>query len=325
MKKITTLALANLMVALAPLCAHAEEAYPSHPITIVVPTAPGGGNDAMARILAQQLATAFGQSVVVENKPGANGAIAANYVARASADGYTLMFGYIGTHAITPALQQVSYDPVKDFAPIGQVAESPTMLVVSTKIPAKTVQELVAYAKQPDARVNYASAGTGTAPDMAGILFSQATGAPMVGIPYKGSAPAMLDTVAGVTQLMFPSLFTAVPQIRANQVRPLAMASAQRSKLFPDLPTLKEQGIDVTMTQWYGVFAPSGTPPAAVAKLNTAMNKALNDPAVVKKISEQGADVVTSTPEQFGALVSSELARWTRIRKENPQIGGQKS
>ena len=211
----------------------AQAAFPDRPLTIIVPTAPGGGNDAMARILAKRMGQELGQSIVVENKPGANGAIACSYVARSKADGYTILFGYIATHAINPAIRKVPYNPVADFAPIGEVATSPVLLVVNDKVPVKSVAELVAYSKKPGVHLNYASAGTGTAPQMAGELFKLSTGAVMDGVPYKGAGPAMIDTIAGTTQVMFPSLFTGAPQIRSGSVKGLAVLSDRRSPLSP--------------------------------------------------------------------------------------------
>jgi tripartite-type tricarboxylate transporter receptor subunit TctC len=291
----------------------AQAAFPDRPMTIIVPTAPGGGNDAMARILAKRMGQELGQSIVVENKPGANGAIACSYVARSKADGYTILFGYIATHAINPAIRKVPYDPVADFAPIGEVATSPVLLVVNDKVPVKSVAELVAYSKKPGVYLNYASAGTGTAPQMAGELFKLATGAVMNGVPYKGAGPAMIDTIAGTTQVMFPSLFTGAPQIRSGSVKGLAVLSDKRSPLFSQLPTLKELGIDVSVEEWYGLFAPANTPAATVARLNKALDDALNDPEVARQFSAQGATARSGTPQSLEHLVKTGLAKWKQV------------
>ena len=291
----------------------AQAAFPDHPMTIIVPTAPGGGNDAMARILAKRMGQELGQSIVVENKPGANGAIACSYVARSKADGYTILFGYIATHAINPAIRKVPYNPVADFAPIGEVATSPVLLVVNDKVPVKSVAELVAYSKKPGVHLNYASAGTGTAPQMAGELFKLSTGAVMEGVPYKGAGPAMIDTIAGTTQVMFPSLFTGAPQIRSGSVKGLAVLSDKRSPLFSQLPTLKELGIDVSVEEWYGLFAPADTPAAVVAQLNKALNDALNDPDVARQFSAQGATASSGTPQGLERLVTTDLAKWKQV------------
>jgi len=291
----------------------AQAAFPDRPLTIIVPTAPGGGNDAMARILAKRMGQELGQSIVVENKPGANGAIACSYVARAKGDGYTILFGYIATHAINPAIRKVSYDPVADFAPIGEVATSPVLLVVNDKVPVKSVAELVAYSKKPGVHLNYASAGTGTAPQMAGELFKLSTGAVMEGVPYKGAGPAMIDTIAGTTQVMFPSLFTGAPQIRSGSVKGLAVLSDKRSPLFSQLPTLKELGIDVSVEEWYGLFAPADTPAAVVARLNKVLNDALSDPEVARQLSAQGATASSGTPQGLEHLVKTDLAKWKQV------------
>ncbi|OZI52711.1 Bug family tripartite tricarboxylate transporter substrate binding protein [Bordetella genomosp. 4] len=288
--------------------------YPDRAITLVVPTAAGGGNDALARVVGQKMGDLLGQSIIVVNKPGAQGAIASDYVARQPADGYTLMLGYIGTHGINPALQKLNYDPVKDFTPIGRVADSPTIMVVSSSIGVNDVAGLVKYSKDHPDSLTFASAGAGTAPAVAGQLFNQATGANMLDIPYKGSAPALTDTLSGTTQVMFPSLFSVYPHLKSEKIRALAVAGPTRTSVLPGLPTLAEAGVPgVEVPQWYAIFAPAKADAALVQKLNTALNQALNDPEVVKKIDEQGAEVHTSTPAELGAFVQSEAVRWKKL------------
>ena len=290
------------------------QAWPEKTITIVVATAAGGANDAMARIIAQGLSTRLGKSVIVENKAGANGAIAAEFVARAPADGYTIMFGYIATHGINPALQKLKYDPVADFEPIGMVAASPTLLVAHNGVPAKNAKELVALVKAKPGTFSYATAGNGTAPHIAGELFKLSAGLDVVSVPYKGSAPAVVDTIAGNTQYMFPSLFTASPQVKGGKLRALGIAGDKRSAVLPDVPTLAEQGIaNVNMSQWYAMFAPAKTPKAVVERLNREMNAVLNDKANAKRIEDQGAEVETGTPEQLKVLVQKEVAHWKSV------------
>ncbi len=306
--------LAPAIAAAFALAATTVHAFPEKTITIVVPTAAGGGNDAMARVIAQKLAPLLGQSVVVDNKAGANGAIASEFVARANADGHTLMFGYIATHAMNPALQKLRYDPVADFAPIGLVAYSPTLMVANASIPVKDVKDLVSQLKAKPSRYAYASAGNGTAPHFAAELFQLSAGVEMLGVPYKGSAPAITDTLAGQTHVMFPSFFTALPHVKTGKLKALAIAGPKRSPLLPDVPTLKEMGVDgVDVQQWYGLFAPAKTPKATVDKLNKALNQILSDKETIKRIEDHGADVDTSTPEQFGQLVKSELVKWTSV------------
>ncbi len=303
---------AALCLALGGQAAHAE--FPERPITMVVPTAAGGGNDTLARVIGQKMGELLGQTVIVVNKPGAQGAIASDYVARQPADGYTLILGYIGTHGINPALQKLNYDPVRDFTAIGMVADSPTLMVVSSSIGVQDVPGLLKYGQAHPDGLSYATAGPGTAPAVAGELFNRATGAAMLEIPYKGSAPAMTDTLAGVTQVMFPSLFSAYPHLKSGKIRALGVAGARRAKVLPDMPTLAELGVQgVDVAQWYAVFAPANADPKVVAKLNGALNGALNDPAVAAKIDDQGAEVRTSTPAELAALVREEAVKWKRL------------
>lgn len=310
-----TLAAALTLATLAagmPFAAHA--AFPERSITLVVPTAAGGGNDGMARVVAQKMSQLLGQSVIVENKAGANGAIAAEFVARATPDGHTLLFGYIGTHGMSPALQKLRYDPVTQFEPIGMVCYSPTLMVINPKVPAKTVAEFVALTKASPTSYNYASAGNGTAPHFSAEMFKLESGAQMAHVPYRGSAPAMNDTMANQTQVMFPSLFSASSHVKNGKLRALALAGPKRSSLMPDVPTLEEAGIKgVEITQWYALFAPGKTPKAVVDQLNKALNTALADKDVVRRIEEQGAVVDSSTPEALALTVRQELAKWRGV------------
>ena len=309
-----TLATALALAALAgmPLAAHA--AFPERSITLVVPTAAGGGNDGMARVVAQKMSQLLGQSVIVENKAGANGAIAAEFVARAAPDGHTILFGYIGTHGMSPALQKLRYDPITQFEPIGMVCYSPTLMVINPKVPAKTVAEFVALTKANPSAYNYASAGNGTAPHFSAEMFKLESGAQMAHVPYRGSAPAMNDTMANQTQVMFPSLFSASSHVKNGKLRALALAGPKRSSLMPEVPTLEEAGIKgVEITQWYALFAPGKTPKAVVDQLNKALNTALADKDVARRIEEQGAVVDSSTPEALAQTVRQELAKWRGV------------
>ncbi len=290
------------------------QTYPSKTIMLVVPTAPGGANDAMARIIAQGLSQKMGQPVIVENKPGANGAIATEFVARATPDGYTILFGYIATHGINPALQKLKYDPVADFEPIGMVAISPTLLVATESLPVNNAKELVALLKAKPDTISYASAGKGTAPHLSAELFKLNTGTQMLHVPYKGSAPAIVDTIGGTTQVMFPSLFSAYPQVAGGKLKALGIAGDKRSPVLPNVPTLKEQGIpNMNVTQWYGLFAPAKTPKSIITRINKELNLTLNEKGNEKKIEDQGAEVETGTPEQLGDLVKKEVVRWKRV------------
>lgn len=294
--------------------AAAQAAWPERPITLVVPTAPGGGNDTLARVVGEKMGAALGQPVIVVNKAGAQGAIASEYVAQSTPDGYTIMLGYIATHGINPALQHLRYDPVRDFQPIGMMASSPTLLVVSSSAHIDSVDALIAQARKDPESLSYASAGLGTAPHVAAELFKLRTGIEMLHVPYKGSAPAMTDTLAGVTQVMFPSLFSAYPHLASGKVKALALAGDRRAEALKDVPTLAELGVpDVSVPQWYALFAPAGTDAAIVARLNAALNTALRDPGVIDKFREQGAETQSGTPQELGSFVQAEVARWKTL------------
>jgi tripartite-type tricarboxylate transporter receptor subunit TctC len=290
------------------------QSFPARTITIVVPTSAGGANDAMARILAQGLSAKLGQAVIVENKPGGNGAIASEFVARANPDGYTILFGYIATHGINPALQKLKYDPIADFEPIGMIGISPTLLVVNPDLPVQNTKELVALLRSNPDTMSFGSAGRGTAPHLAGELFQINTGTKMVHVPYKGSAPAMVDVMGGTIQIMFPSVFTAFPQVKAGKLKALGVAGEKRLKVMPNLPTLAEQGIsNMNVTQWYALFAPAKTPPTIVELLNKNINSILSTSSVQKKFEDQGSEVETSTPAELKTLVQSEIVRWKKL------------
>jgi len=283
-------------------------------IRIIVPTSPGGGNDIMARIVAHKLGERMKQPVVVENKAGASGAIASESVAKAPADGYTLLFGFIATHGINPALSKLPYDAVKDFAPITQIAEAQGVLVVHPSVAATTVSELIALAKAKPGSLNYATSGNGTAPHIAGEMFKLMTGIEMTHVPYKGSSPAVTATLAGQTQVMFPSLVAASQHIKTGKLRGLAVTGKARSALFPSLPTVSESGVaGFEITQWYGFFAPAKTPRDIVDKLNREITAVMKDPDTGKRFAEHGAEVVVGSPEDFGRLVQSEIVKWGKL------------
>ena len=289
-------------------------AWPTKPLTLVVPSAGGSAPDVLARALAHKLGPLLGQAVIVDNRAGANGAIASEWVARARPDGHTLMLGYIATHAMNPALRKLKYHPVADFTPIGLVAYSPTLMVANAATPVTSVQDLVAQLKASPDKYSYATAGHGTAPHFAGELFKLSAGVVMLGVPYKGSAPALSDTIGGLAQFMFPSLFAALPHIRSGKLRALGVAGPARLKGLPDVPTLREAGVDgVDVSQWYAVFAPARTPRPVVDKLNQAFNAALADADLIKRLQDHGAEVQPGTPAQLARLVQDELAKWQGV------------
>jgi tripartite-type tricarboxylate transporter receptor subunit TctC len=268
----------------------------------------------MARVIGQAMSAALKQPVVVDNKAGANGAIASEFVMRAAPDGYTLMLGYIATHAMNPALQKLRYDPVKDFEPVGMVGTSATLMVVNPSVKANDAKELVATLKAAPDKTSYASAGNGTAPHFAAEMFKLSTGTSMLHVPYKGSAPAVTDTIGGQTQVMFPSLFTAMPYVKAGKLKAIGVAGTKRSPQMPDVPTLKEQGVDnVDVSQWYGIFAPAKTPKPVIEQLNKVLNAALADKSVVKKLEDHGAEVETMTSEQMRTYVQQEQVKWKKV------------
>ncbi|MDM0114361.1 tripartite tricarboxylate transporter substrate binding protein [Variovorax sp. J22R133] len=308
------LALGAIAAASALACGPALAAFPEKAITIVVPTAAGGANDAMARVIGQAMSVALKQPVIVDNKAGANGAIASESVMRAAPDGYTLMLGYIATHAMNPALQKLRYDPVKDFEPVGMVGSSATLMVVSPSVKANNAKEVVALLKAAPDKTSYASAGNGTAPHFAAEMFKLSTGTSMLHVPYKGSAPAVTDTIGGQTQVMFPSLFTAMPYVKGGKLKAIGVAGSKRSPLMPDVPTLKEQGIDnVDVSQWYALFAPAKTPKPVIEQLNKALNEALADKAVIKKLEDHGAEVETMSTDQMRTFVQQEQVKWKKV------------
>jgi tripartite-type tricarboxylate transporter receptor subunit TctC len=289
--------------------------YPSKPITLVVPFVAGGTTDILGRIVAEGLGKKLGQTVIVDNRGGAGGNIGAGVVAKAAPDGYTLLMGYNGTNAINPSLyRQLSWDPVRSFAPISLVARVNNVVVVNPKLPIKTLPELVAYAKAHPGKVNYGSAGPGTIFHLAGEMLSQQTGLSMTHVPYKGAAPALTDLMGGQIDVMFTTIPTALPFIKSGQLRAIGVTGAQRSALFPELPTATEAGLkSMVVDSWFGVFAPQGLPSQIQAKLNQALRDVLNDPAVVRKLQEQGADPKLCTPAELAALLAADLNSWKSV------------
>jgi tripartite-type tricarboxylate transporter receptor subunit TctC len=292
--------------------AHAQP-YPAKPVTIVVPFGAGSGTDSITRIVGHFLSTALKQTVVVEPKPGANGAIAATYVARSAPDGYTLVMGTNSPHSAVPFLaKNVPYDPVKDFAPVSRVGSFTLMLVVNPEIPAKSVADLIAYAKANPGKLTFASGNTSGI--VAGETLKRWAGVDMLHVPYKSVPPALNDVLGGRVSMMFADFATAMPHVRANTLRALATTRKVRSTLFPEVPSLHEAGVTgFEMDSWAGLFAPAGTPGDIVGRLNTEVRAILGDPEIKAKIAATGFEAFASTPAEFDEFVKAQLASWGKM------------
>lgn len=309
--------LAALFVAPLQAMAAAGDDYPARPVRLLVPNPPGGGSDAVARILAQKLTERFSQQFVVDNRAGGGGIIANETVARANPDGYTLLLAFIGPVAISPALTRVPYDSVKDFAPVALTAAGQYMLVLHPSVPAKSLKDFVAYAKANPGKINYASAGNGSPLHLAAELFKSRAGINMTHIAYKGGGPATAAILAGEVQAVFGSLTSAIPQVRAGKLTALGVTGAARSPLAPEFATIAELGFPgFEITSWYGVLAPARTAPVIITRLNGALNEALRAKDVIDSLRRQGLDATGGTPEVFAAHIKSELAKWAKVVKD---------
>jgi tripartite-type tricarboxylate transporter receptor subunit TctC len=319
MKNITSrfTALSSLpLLLLASAHAHAQAAYPAKPIRIVVALAAGGGVDTSARMLGQRFTEAWGQQVIAENRPGAGGTIAAEVVARAAPDGYTLLMTSMG-HSIAPALYKLPYDTLKDFAPISLFVQSASVLSVHPSLPVKTVKELIAFAKSKPNELLFSSSGNGSGQHLTVEMLNRMAGLQLVHIPYKGTAPSILDLVAGRVSGSAASVISTMPHVRAGRLRALAVTGAKRSPSEPQLPTIAEAGIPgFALDQWYGLLAPAAISKDIVVKLNTEIAKIVADAAIKERLKTMGLDPVGSTPEAFGAYVQSESVKWGKLVRE---------
>lgn len=313
------LAIVTAVIALGGILASAQTAagYPNKPIKIVVPFPPGGATDILARAIGFELQKAWGQSVIIENKPGAGGNTGADLVAKSPADGYTLVMGTVGTHAINMSLYaRMPYDAVKDFEPVVLVAGVPNLLVVHPSVNAKSVRELTALAKAMPGKLNVASSGNGTSIHLSAELYKQMAGVDILHVPYKGSSPAVADLLGGQVQMMFDNMPSSLPQVKAGKLRALAVTSMTRSPALPDVPTMDEEGLKgFDATSWFGLLAPAGTPRDIVTKLNGAAVKALASAEMRERLAAQGADPVGNTPDQFAAFIKTEIDKWAKIVK----------
>jgi tripartite-type tricarboxylate transporter receptor subunit TctC len=311
-------ALALVLAFLVAPPAGAQPAYPSKPVRLVVPFPAGGTTDLLARAAAQKLSEAWGQQVIVDNRPGAAGNIGAELVAKAPPDGYTLLMGTVGTHAINTSLYaKMPYDHVKDFTPVILVAGVPNVLVVNPGVPVNSVAELIAYAKANPGKLNFASSGSGTSIHLSGELFKTMTGVQMTHVPYKGSAPALTDLIGGQVQLMFDNLPSSLAFIKAGKLRALAVTGTTRAAALPETPTVADTVPGFEASSWFGILAPAGTRRDIVLKINGEVAKWLASPDAKEKLAAQGANVASGSPEDFAKHIQAETAKWAKVVKES--------
>jgi tripartite-type tricarboxylate transporter receptor subunit TctC len=323
-RRVLKSAAAGLLIATGLIAtqAYSQPAWPTKPVKIIVPFAPSGTTDLLARAMAPELSKAFGQSFIVENKAGAGGNLGADAVAKAPADGYTLLMGTVGTHGINVALyDKMSFDPVKDFAPVTLVAGVPNVMVMNTEkakaLGINNVADFIKYAKAHPGKLNMASSGNGTSIHLAGELFKSMSGTYLVHFPYRGSGPALLDMVGGTMDVMFDNLPSALPQIKGGKLKALAVTSAQRSAVLPDVPTIEQAGNlkGHEASSWFGLLAPAGTPPDIVNRIQQEVAKSLNSPAVKEKLLAQGAIPGGNSPQDFAKMIASEIKKWAQVVK----------
>ncbi len=318
LKQLTALAsICIFSAAIAPL-AQAADDYPSRPVRIVVAYPPGGSTDIAARLLAERLGAAMKQTFVVENRPGAGGVIGASTVAKAAPDGYTLLFAATPELAIAGlTTKNLPYNPTKDFAPISQVGQVPFILVANNDFPPKDVKSLISYAKENPGKINFSSFGNNTSNHLGGELFAVQAGIQMTHIPYRGSAPSLTDLMGGQVQITFDTITAVLPLIQSGKVTPLAVATAERSPLVPDLPTISESGVPgYAAGTWFGVLAPAGTPSPIIEKLSASMREIINSEDIKKQFASRGIDPLASTPDAFRTFLQGEIKKWTDASKK---------
>jgi tripartite-type tricarboxylate transporter receptor subunit TctC len=295
----------------------AQDNYPSRPVKIIAPQAPGGGVDLVARIIADRLRVAMGQSFVIENQAGAGGAIATQMTARAQPDGYTLMIGYVATHATNPAVKNnLGYDAVRDFTPIAMLGGTPNLLVVARAVPVDTLQELVTYGKANPGKLNYGTSGVGTLNHLLMEQFKHASAAPIMAVPYRSIGQAFTDAMGGQIQVIFPGLAAAMPHVRSGAFKPLAVTGDKRHPLLPNVPTFKESGYEgFNGLTWYGIVGPAKVPESITKKLNEEINKVLASPDLRDTFAAEALNVMPMTPPQFGKYIADEIAHWKTVAR----------
>ena len=314
---MTIPAIAALVLSVAATSLSHAQTFPSKNVRIIVGLAPGGTTDVFTRTLAQRLTEAWGQTVIVENRPGASGMIGAEAVAKAAPDGYTLLVSPQTSLAVAPALYgKAPYDTAKDFAPVSLLGSTPLLMIVHPSFPAKSFAEFVALAKKPGTQLTFGSGGVGSSPHMTGELISAALGVKMNHVPYKGENPAIADTIGGQIPIMFGNLPVALPHVRSGKVLALATTTARRSPLAPEIPTMSEGGIEgFEMATWYGMLAPAGTPPELVGRIQRDAARVLSDAETRERLTKMGVDLILNTPEEFRAYLAAEITRYTKIIK----------
>ncbi len=296
----------------------AAQSFPTKPIRVIAPFPPGSAGDIVPRIIGQSLGEELGQNIVIDNRPGAGGNISAEIVKNSAPDGYTLMLITIGTHAINKSLySKLPYDPVKDFAPVVLVGSSPNILIANPSLPVSSVKDLVALARAKPGSLNFSSSGSGTSVHLSGEMFNILAGAKTTHVPYRGAAEAMTDLIAGRVQFMFATASSALPFVRSGKVKALAVTSGQRHHTLPDVPAMSETLPGFVVTGWYGFVAPAQTPRPIVGKLNAGFIKVLNTRDLRERLSAQGIDPLTSTPDELGAHIRSEIVKWEKVVKES--------
>ncbi|MEY4751892.1 MAG: hypothetical protein RIQ60_4106 [Pseudomonadota bacterium] len=295
----------------------AAQAYPARPLRYIVPVAAGGGSDFVGRTVCERWSRLLGQSIVVDNIGGGGGAIASQTTAKASPDGYTLMQGYVSTHATSPATRKLGYDPIRDYTHVGMIGATPNVLVVNPGVAASDVRQFVDLARAQPGKLSFGSAGVGSLTQMVMVLLEQEAGIDLVHVPYRGIAPAFTDLLGGQTQAMCPGLAAALPHIRSGKVRPLAVTGTRRHPALKDVPTLIEAGWNgFDAVQWYGVVAPAGLPSAVLKQLNDSLNAVLAQPDLADKLSSEAVEPMPMSPEQFTAYIKADLARWTTLARD---------
>ena len=315
MKRRHLLQAAGATLAL-PQLAMAQQAYPTRSMRYIVPVAAGGGSDMIARVVTERWGKLLNQNFVVDNQSGGGGVVACQLTARAPADGYTLLQGYVATHGTTPATRRVSYDAVTDFTPIGMIGATPNVLVVNSSVPVKDIKEFIDYVKRQPGKLSYGSAGQGSLTHLTMELLKQETGMFLLHIPYRGVAPAMNDLLGGQTQAVFPGLAAALPHLRSGRMRALAVTGKQRSPQLKDVPTMEEVGFKgFDAMQWYGVVGPAGMPPDIVRRLNDTQVAVLKAPELAEKLAGEAVEPWPMTPEQFGQYIKADVTRWTALAK----------